>query len=174
MPLQKQINLENLSDSSKTLDEIESSLNQIKSEKRTRSWTEKAHDMFTYLSYAALVTILLFILYKFKILELCSKCIPKLCVNICCPTNNVTNNVTPPGVVTYVRSAPLQDTDLNAISAEPVVEHHLVKLSRKNEVSDGYVQHKKILNLLIIFIITVAAGKILISHLQRKKVCEEV
>ena len=35
--------------------------------------------------------------------------------------------------------------------------------------SDGYVQHNRILNLLIIFIITVAAGKILIFHLQRKK-----
>ena len=132
MPLKKQIDLETLADSSKTLDEIESSLNKIKSDKRTRSWTEKAHDTFTYLSYAGLVTILLFILYKCKILELCSKCIPKLRVNICCPTNNVTNNVTPPGLVTYVPSAPLQDTDLNAISDEPVVRHRLVKLRRKN------------------------------------------
>ena len=40
--------------------------------------------------------------------------------------------------------------------------------------SDGYFQHNKILNLLIIFIITVAAFKILIFHLQRKKACEEV
>ena len=40
--------------------------------------------------------------------------------------------------------------------------------------SDSYVQHSKILNLLIIFIITVAAGKILIFHLQRKQVCEAV
>ena len=132
MPLQKQINIENLADSSKTLDEIESSLNKIKSDKHTRSWTEKAHETFTYLNYVALITILLFILYKCKILEFCNKYIPKLCVNIFCPTNNVTNNVTSLGLVTYVPSAPFQDTYSNAISAEPVVEHRLVKLRRRN------------------------------------------
>ena len=46
--------------------------------------------------------------------------------------------------------------------------------SKNPRASDGSVQYNKILNLLIIFIITVAAGKILIFHLQRKIVCEEV
>ena len=46
--------------------------------------------------------------------------------------------------------------------------------SKNPRASDSYVQHNKILNLLIIFIITVAAGKILIFHFQRPKVREEV
>ena len=46
--------------------------------------------------------------------------------------------------------------------------------SKNPRTSDGYVQHNKILNLSIAFIITVAAGRILMLQLQRKKVCEEV
>ena len=46
--------------------------------------------------------------------------------------------------------------------------------SKNPRAADGYVQHNKILNLFIIFIIRVAAVKILILHLQRKKVYEEV
>ena len=46
--------------------------------------------------------------------------------------------------------------------------------SKNPRASDGYVQHNIILNFLIIFIITVAAGRILMFKLQRKKVCEEV
>ena len=38
-------------------------------------------------------------------------------------------------------------------------------------LSDGYFQHNKILNLLIIFIITAETGRILMFQLQRKKVC---
>ena len=45
---------------------------------------------------------------------------------------------------------------------------------RNSRASDGYVQHSKILNLLITFIITVAAGRILIFQLQWKNVWEGV
>ena len=48
------------------------------------------------------------------------------------------------------------------------------KFVRKSLKFFKRLKHNKILNLLIIFIIRVAAGKILIFHLQRKKVCEEV
>ena len=61
----------------------------------------------------------------------------------------------------YVQICPEQSEILSTNSKDP-------------RASDSYVQYNKILNLLIIFIITVAAGKILIFHLQRKKVCEEV
>ena len=48
------------------------------------------------------------------------------------------------------------------------------QIQKNPRASDGYVQYNRILNLIIIFIITVAAGKILIFHLPRKKVCKQV
>ena len=51
-----------------------------------------------------------------------------------------------------------------------VVPHIFSSIYSKNpRALDVYVQHNKILNSLIIFIITVAAGRILMFHLQRKK-----
>ena len=55
---------------------------------------------------------------------------PNVCLKICCPTNNVTNDVMPQHLVTYVSSAPNADTNISSI--EPLVENRLVKLRRKN------------------------------------------
>ena len=110
--MQKHIDSEALADSSRTLDEIENSLNKIKSERRARSWTDKASDTLSYLGYTALVTILLFLFYKCGILTLISKCMPNLCIRICCPKNEITNNITP-HVVTYIPTAPPQGNETN-------------------------------------------------------------
>ena len=55
---------------------------------------------------------------------------PNVCVKICCPTKNVTNNITPQHLVTYVPSASNADTNISSV--ETLVENRLVKLRRKN------------------------------------------
>lgn len=129
MPLRKRIDLDNLQESSRTLDEIENSLNKIKATRRTKSWTEKAQSTLGYLGYVSMFIITSFVLYKCGLVELCCKCFPQFCIKICCPTSHVTNNLTP-HVVTYVPTAPLQNTNIN-MSEEGLVEQHLVKLRRK-------------------------------------------
>ena len=133
IPLQKHIDSEALADSSRTLDEIEIFLNKIKSERRARSWTDKASDTLSYLGYTALVTNLLFLFYKCGILTLISKCMPNLCIRICCTKNEITNNITP-HVVTYIPTASPQGNETNVESVEPLVEHRLVKLRQKKSM----------------------------------------
>ena len=130
LPLQKQINVKSLRDSSKTLDEIESSLSRIKADRRTRSWTEKAHDTFTYISYLAVIVIVFLIFYKCGILELITKCMPNVCLKICCPTNNVTNNVMPQHSVTYVPSAPNADTNISSIEPLSFIVYRICEKNR--------------------------------------------
>ena len=55
---------------------------------------------------------------------------PNVCLKICFPTNNVTNNVMPQHSVTYVPSAPNADSNISSI--ETLVENRLVKLRLKN------------------------------------------
>ena len=67
---------------------------------------------------------------KCGVVKLVSKCMPAICIKICCPRNEITNNVTP-HVVTYVPIAPPQ-TGFDVTSAQGLVEQHLVKLRRKS------------------------------------------
>ena len=73
LPLHKHINSGPLAESSKTLGEVESSLNKIKSERSTRSWAKKTRDFLTYVGYTAILAIILCWQFVLKIFSLGTK-----------------------------------------------------------------------------------------------------
>lgn len=127
LPLKGQLNDQELKLAGKSLDEIETVLNKVQSIRRSHSWKEKSTDILSYLGYTSLILVSVFALYKCGVCELIRKCLPNLCINFCCTTNKINNEIIPQ-VVTYVPArAPI-------IDLESKLDNKPIKFRRKYSI----------------------------------------
>ena len=131
LPIQKQVNNEQLLNAGRTSNEIDNVLYKAINKRWTRTWTETITDTLTYLGYIALVLITLLSIYKCGICNLVRKCLPNLQVDICCTRNNVNNTATPT-VVTYAPQAPPEHkvADKRHLGAPTVVKLRFLAAKR--------------------------------------------
>lgn len=94
--IQESIHRERLSSLKRSLDVMETSIQNIKYARRNKTWLEKGTDLLTYLGYGSLIFVTLYILSKTGLLKLLNSLIPKnFCINLFCIKNNINNTPTP-------------------------------------------------------------------------------
>lgn len=84
IPLQHQITPDELRGLDHNIDDIQATIDSIKSVHRTHTWAENTVSTLTYLGYISLGLIGVWALNKLGILNCIGKCAPKLCLKICC------------------------------------------------------------------------------------------
>ena len=116
--IQESRNHENFKELRQSLDDMQTSLQTIKSRRRTRSWIVTSTDVLTYLGYAALIIVTLYMFYKTGFFDWLRRLIPKnLCIRLFCVFNNVTTTHTVH--YTAVATAPPICQDAIVCSTDP-------------------------------------------------------
>lgn len=77
LPIQKHIDNEQLLQTDRTLDDINSILNKVKNECPTRTWTQTITETLTYLGHVAVVLLTLCSTYKCGLCDLIQKKFPE-------------------------------------------------------------------------------------------------
>lgn len=109
------IDLSDIRDNSKTLDELAEQYSELISNRRQRSWFSRGKTAVEYMGYTTILVILLTILWKLGIFKLLNKCFPIFAIYNKC--TNCNNTYTHP-------SAPIYTQTANNPQVIPMVQYH--------------------------------------------------
>ncbi|XP_051167384.1 uncharacterized protein LOC127285425 [Leptopilina boulardi] len=129
--IQESLRHENFKELRQSLNVMETSLQSIKSNRRTKTWIETSTDILTYLGYISLGVISLYSLYKIGFFDWLRQMIPKnLCIKLFCISTTVT--ATPTVNYTPVATAPVDPS--NAILYNRNIDDDIIVLPKRVRV----------------------------------------